>query len=240
MNKIRLRNFAFILLLGVVTACSGTLKDNNRITTNGNYHKMNSYSVNNSDYGVAIIKVYVNNKNYGSGISNAIYSKTTAFQTDWVYEEGKTPKEAKWFRIVDGVVVDNNAASRLAATLTGVSSLLAENQNYQILLLRPGTYSMRHYKMYNINRFGIESIAKPKNLNKSHASFNIKAGEVLYLGDVSLTMENMGMMSMMGSSTYLKIDVKDNSEEVNSFLSGNSNVYFDKNQIKTKLLNVHY
>ena len=227
-----------ILLLSFTVACSPKLQSENMILTGFDASTMQQYQNNKEDYGVAIVKISVKNKDQGNKISNALYSKTTAFETIWLYNEGKEIKETKWFNITDGRAMNHGNAGIISMAIKGVSSKIAEDQEYRVLLLKPGTYAMKYYKMYNVNRLGFESIHESsRKFKKTYASFNINPREVVYLGDVVLSMENMYIMSMMGSSTRMRIEIQDNFDNTIDLLK-NSKVLDDlkKEDVEMRLI----
>lgn len=211
-----------ILSLLFVIACSSSLQDRNLIVTGFDESAMEQYKSNKDKYGIIIIKVSISNQDRDDAISNTVYSKTTAFETTWIYEENKKLKETKWFNISSGRVIGNGMFNFATMVVKGVDSSIAENQGYRVLLLEPGIYNMKNYVMYNVNRLGFESTYLAENgFDKVYASFEVKPGEILYVGDIKLSMQNMYIMSMMGNDTRLGIDISDNLDNAVNFVKNN-------------------
>lgn len=228
-----IRKTLYVLVLLLITSCFNTLQEKNYISANVDHSKLEDFHQNTGDYGIVIIKISVENKERQNLINNALYSKTIAFRTSWAHEN-KELKEAQWFKI-EGGLLPRKGLLTLVDLVAGISSSDAENQEYRVLLLKPGTYNMYYCGLYNRNRIATKSI----HAAKLTTSFNIKGGEILYLGDMVLSMEEMEIMAVKTEKTYAKITVHNKFSEALNFLK-NENLYdsLDKESIKVKLLKI--
>jgi hypothetical protein len=90
----------------------------------------------------------------------------------------------------------------------------------QILMLEPGTYSLKSFGIQNTSNVSswVETSKKlynPETKEPAIVSFTVEAGEVVYLGDIKLSSYAVGKMKWGSSQrdVIIRVDVSNNSED---------------------------
>lgn len=145
---------------------------------------------------------------------NTLIPKISRFQMSWVKEDQSLASvfESDWFQISGGKADDS------MRSMTGIKSNIGDKE-YMAFAVEEGLYNLLNIETFNsyVLFTGNNNWTVRGHFVEKLASFNIKRGEVLYLGDLDVFYDNINI-DRTANNKKLKIEVKNNFKEAKRYL----------------------